>query len=174
MGEYTVEETLKNVKGEVHEAKDAHEDPFLTNQQLTRDRSVTQLFEAYIGAYTQKINARAKYQKCLFCSCLGIVLAFSVALAILILTTFPVSSENTLSGITSAVTACVSFVVLIVELLKIITKYCFPDNDEQYITEIVKAIQSNDLENKRLNIENGHGGSTVPLEACPEEADCDE
>ena len=34
-----------------------------------------------------------------------------------------------------------------------IVKYAFPEDDEKYITEIVKAIQSNDLENKKQNIQ---------------------
>lgn len=36
--------------------------------------------------------------------------------------------------------------------MKIITKYVFPVNDEEYITRIVEIIQNNDLENKKENI----------------------
>lgn len=35
---------------------------------------------------------------------------------------------------------------------KIITKYVFPQNEEEYITHIVKSIQDNDLKNKKANI----------------------
>lgn len=51
----------------------------------------------------------------------------------------------------SFITTCVSFITLIIGLLTIVTKYFFPENDEQYITTIVEAIQKNDLENKREN-----------------------
>ena len=37
-----------------------------------------------------------------------------------------------------------------------ITKYFFPENDEQYITTIVETIQQNDLENKRENAKNSN------------------
>ena len=47
---------------------------------------------------------------------------------------------------------CLTFLTLIVGILKIITKYVFPVNDEEYITRIVELIQNNDLENKKENI----------------------
>lgn len=52
------------------------------------------------------------------------------------------------------ITASVSFISLVIGLLTIITKYFFPENDEQYITKIVETIQQNDLENKKENAKN--------------------
>ena len=47
-----------------------------------------------------------------------------------------------------------SFISLVIGLLTIITKYFFPESDEQYITKIVETIQQNDLENKKENAKN--------------------
>lgn len=47
---------------------------------------------------------------------------------------------------------CITFLTLIVGVLTIITKYVFPENEEEYITRIVEIIQRNDLENKKENI----------------------
>lgn len=48
---------------------------------------------------------------------------------------------------------CVTFAGLLLGSFNMIVKYAFPEDDEKYITEIVKAIQSNDLENKKQNIQ---------------------
>lgn len=60
-------------------------------------------------------------------------------------------NELKVQSLVAFVTACISFISLIIGLLTIITKYFFPENDEQYITTIVESIQKNDLENKREN-----------------------
>ena len=62
-----------------------------------------------------------------------------------------VDSELDIQDVVAFITACISFISLIIGLLTIITKYFFPENDEQYITTIVESIQKNDLENKREN-----------------------
>ena len=46
-------------------------------------------------------------------------------------------------------------------LLEIIAKYIFPKNEEKNITEIVKAIQNNDLEDKRINIKTLNNGKDI-------------
>ena len=50
------------------------------------------------------------------------------------------------------ISVCITFLTLIVSILKIITKYVFPKKEEEYITRIVEIIQNNDLENKKENI----------------------
>lgn len=50
------------------------------------------------------------------------------------------------------ITAMLSLVVSILDLIRVITKYCFPENDEEYIVKIVESIQNNDLEKfKEIN-----------------------
>lgn len=82
---------------------------------------------------------------------MAIILAFSVLLIFLSLKVLNVDSELDIQDVVAFITACISFISLIIGLLTIITKYFFPENDEQYITTIVESIQKNDLENKREN-----------------------
>lgn len=49
-----------------------------------------------------------------------------------------------LNSVIGFVTAFVGFAGLVFGMATIITKFAFPENDEQYITDIVKAIQEND------------------------------
>lgn len=80
-----------------------------------------------------------------------IISVFSGLLVVLSLKVLNTDSEIQVQEVVAFVTACISFISLIISLLTIITKYFFPENDEQYITTIVEAIQKNDLENKREN-----------------------
>lgn len=78
-------------------------------------------------------------------------MSISVLLIFLSLKVLNVDSELDIQDVVAFITACISFISLIIGLLTIITKYFFPENDEQYITTIVESIQKNDLENKREN-----------------------
>lgn len=60
----------------------------------------------------------------------------------------------------SLVSVCVTFLVSVLGLVQVITKYCFPENDEEYISKIVGAIQDNDLQHKLANMSN-HAGFEV-------------
>ena len=62
------------------------------------------------------------------------------------------SEITNIENVIQLVSVCVTFLGLIVGLLQTITKYVFPENDEEYITRIVELIQKNDLENKKENI----------------------
>ncbi len=60
--------------------------------------------------------------------------------------------DVSVSAVVQLVSVCITFVGVIVGILKTITRYLFPENEEQYITHIVELIQRNDLENKKENI----------------------
>ena len=65
---------------------------------------------------------------------------------------FARKDELAISSAISVVTVIVTFVVSVLELVKIIMNYCFPDNDDEYIVQIISSIQENDLESvKELN-----------------------
>lgn len=78
---------------------------------------------------------------------------FSFFISFVFLSTKVLNSNSKLDiqDVVAFIAACISFISLIIGLLTIITKYFFPENDEQYITTIVESIQKNDLENKREN-----------------------
>lgn len=133
-----------------------YHDPFVTKQQKRRDKYITELLESYVNAYKSKVKHNKICRYVILIPCFGIIITFSVLLAILSLKI--VNSNNTLNiqEVAAFVTACISFISLIIGLLVIMTKYFFPEKDEEYIATIVKTIQENDLENKRENARNGH------------------
>lgn len=57
--------------------------------------------------------------------------------------------SNNLNGIVTLVTACATYLTLVISILKIITEYVFPQKEEDYITRIVESVQINDLANKK-------------------------
>lgn len=61
-----------------------------------------------------------------------------------------------LESLVGLIVALISFVSLFIGILKIITEYIFPKNEEQYITKIVELIQTNDLENKKADKSEGN------------------
>lgn len=80
------------------------------------------------------------------------LLAFSVALLYLLHCCVKQFSVIEISELITLFSLCITFLTSILGLFKIITKFCFPENDEEYITKIVEAIQKNDLENKKENM----------------------
>ena len=118
-------------------------DKYTTEEQKQRDTEVTRLLAAYVKTYEKKTERNARKQDILFYSCLAIIVIFTIIFVAAIIVAF-------------LRIASVSFIALVIGLLTIITKYFFPENDEQYITTIVETIQQNDLENKRENAKNSN------------------
>ena len=125
-------------------------DPLATQQQRLRDEKITKLLETYIDAYQKKVKSSRRYRRAILISCLTIILGFAGLLGYISYHIVSLTSAMETQDLVAFITACVSFVSLVFGLLTIITKYFFPENDEQYITKIVEAIQNNDLENKKL------------------------
>lgn len=67
---------------------------------------------------------------------------------------------DSIANVVQIISVCVTFLGLIIGLLQTITKYIFPENEEEYITRIVEMIQNNDLENKKENIRVQGKGNT--------------
>ena len=132
----------------------AYKDRFTTVQQKKRDEKITELLNHYVDAYRYKVKSGKWFRPIIFVLCMAIIAAFAVALVWLVCRVTTTDTAIEISDLVAFVTACITFLALIVELLKIITKYFFPENDEQYITKIVESIQNNDLENKRENARN--------------------
>ena len=128
-----------------------YKDPFVTREQKKRDEHITRLLDKYVSFYESKVRHSTICRYVILIPCVLIIIAFSILLIVLSINVL--SADNELRGqdLVAFITACISFSSLIIGLLTIITKYFFPENDEQYITTIVESIQKNDLENKREN-----------------------
>lgn len=134
----------------------AFNDKFVTEEQKQRDTEVTRLLAAYVKTYEKKTERNARKQDILFYSCLAIIVIFTIIFVAAIIVAFLRITSVSYTGLATIITVSVSFIALVIGLLTIITKYFFPENDEQYITTIVETIQQNDLENKRENAKNSN------------------
>ncbi|MDE6260903.1 MAG: hypothetical protein K2M42_08620 [Oscillospiraceae bacterium] len=140
------------VFSEVNDEDDlGYQDPFVTLEQKKRDKQITELLSEYVKAYKKKVFHSSICRYIILVPCMLIICLFAGILIYFSMQMVGSTSQIEVPDIVSFVTACISFISLIIGLLTIITKYFFPENDEQYITAIVEAIQKNDLENKREN-----------------------
>lgn len=134
------------------EMADAYVDTYMTEQQRTRDKKITQLLEAYVIAYEEKSKSNKWYKRILFiCNCF-ILMAFAIIFLKFICKIDFSGNPIAVTSLVEIVSVCITFLALIVGVLKIITKYVFPEKEDEYITRIVEIIQNNDLENKKENI----------------------
>lgn len=95
---------------------------------------------------------------------MGIIMGFAVLLMKFATAVINIETDLDVEKVVAFITACISFISLIIGLLTIITKYFFPENDEQYITTIVESVQKNDLENKKENARYRNGLDTLEQE----------
>lgn len=128
------------------------QDKFLTGQQKQRDKRITELLNEYVSFYKSKVWHSKVCRYIILIPCMVIVIGFSALLVYLSCSIFKAGGNIGIPNAAAFITACISFISLIIGLLTIITKYFFPENDEQYIATIVETIQKNDLENKKENV----------------------
>lgn len=118
-------------------------------EQINRDKKITRLLEAYVKSYELKSSHSVWCRYIILGPCMLIVLGITCVLGWLCINMASAEDGPTLEELAAFVTACVSFLALIIGILHIITEYFFPKEDEKYITEIVKLVQTNDLENRK-------------------------
>ena len=118
----------------------------------SRDRKITELLSTYVEVYNYKSKSNKWYKGILFFICVGILVAFCISFIVFICNVDFNGQANSVPNVIQLISVCITFLGLIVGLLQTITKYVFPENEEEYITRIVELIQNNDLENKKENI----------------------
>ncbi len=143
---------FSNVPIKQADSETSLKDKWQTKQQQERDIHITKLLSFYVNAYDRKMDFVSTYRKKIVEVLLAVLVAIVIVMIVATGKAFfnSITSVEQLVGLISAYT---SFSVLIIGLIKTITEYVFPKDDEQYITQIVRSIQKNDLENKRANIE---------------------
>jgi len=130
----------------------AYVDTYSTRQQKSRDRKITELLSIYVETYDYKSRSNKWYKGILFSICVSILVAFCISFIVFICNVDFNRETNSVTDVIQLIAVCVTFIGLIVGLLQTITKYVFPENEEEYITRIVELIQNNDLKNKKENI----------------------
>lgn len=130
----------------------AYVDTYATRQQKSRDRKITELLSIYVKTYDYKSKSNKWYKGILFFICIGILVAFCISFIVFVCNVDFNGETSSVANVIQLISVCITFLGLIVGLLQTITKYVFPENEEEYITRIVELIQNNDLENKKENI----------------------
>lgn len=120
-------------------------DYYEPEERKNRDRSISAILDYYKISYRDKVGFQHKYRKILFWGCSSVVISFVVAILVVLRYALCSSEEMSIANVAALITANLSLVASIIELIRIITKYCFPENDEEYIVKIVESIQTNDL-----------------------------
>ncbi len=131
-------------------------DKYTTDEQKKRDREITKLLKSYTDNYIAKSKSNRTYKRIIFITSIGILIIFFIMFLSLLYKFKNINianNDNIVNNIISLITVCITFLTLVIGILKIITKYVFPQNEEDYITQIVNSIQDNDLANKKTNIE---------------------
>lgn len=134
------------------EMNKAYIDEYMTREQRLRDKKITELLSQYVDAYTYKNKSNKWYKGIVLGVCLAILICFCIVFIILVFNSARYGDDISTKNIVQLISVCITFLTLIVSILKIITKYVFPKKEEEYITRIVEIIQNNDLENKKENI----------------------
>lgn len=134
------------------EMEDAYIDNYVTKQQRLRDKKITELLNTYVSTYQKKCTSNMWYKNILFGSCSIILIVFSIVFVCLICKIDFTGDVVPITSLVEVISVCITFLSLIIGILQIITKYVFPENEDEYITKIVEIIQNNDLENKKENI----------------------
>ena len=126
-------------------------DRWLTQEQASRDQEITRLLKLYVSAYEKKVKNNPRYRLAIMIGCAVVIVAAIVGCGYITIKIMSAEEKN-VADVIMIITAFGSVLGVLAGIVQIITKYVFPEDEEQYITEIVKSIQTNDLENKKVNI----------------------
>lgn len=154
------ENTIKDIENNVvmlvpanNNKQLAEQFDYLTEQQRVRDAKITELLCVYVSAYNDKVEANKKYKSIILWFCIVVLSIFTLLFAGTIVVFLQNEIGNIrIEGVISLVSICITYLSLIVGVLTIVAKHIFPAKEEKNITEIVKAIQENDFQNKKENI----------------------
>lgn len=140
---YTLGESIVSSEKEL-----AYDDKYATKEQRERDQEITEILKNYSLNYKNKVDRNLKYKDEIFSLCKTTIEIFVFLFSlVIIIVLFSIDSIN-ITGTVSLISTCITFLGMIIGLLKIITKYVFPVDEEEYITRIVESIQRHDFENK--------------------------
>ena len=125
-------------------------DNYYAEHERRHSQSISNILRDYEVSYRNKVNFQKVYRKILFWGCSALIAAFAAATIWLLRYGVIQASVLKLESVATIVASLVSLIVSILQLVHTITKYCFPEKDDEYILKIVDSVQSNDLERSRL------------------------
>ncbi len=115
---------------------------------VNRNTSLTRLLNDYIDQRKERIKTNNTYKKWLFRIFVGlfIVLTLSV-IFIFIKTDF---NNTNIDTVISLVSVAVTYLVSILSIVKIISQYLFPVNEEKDAIEMIKTVIGNDVDVEKM------------------------
>ncbi len=150
---------LKN-REHPEKSSDGSEKGLTSDEQLTdsyydehlrrHSQSISNILRDYEFSYRNKVAFQIIYRKILFWGCSLLISAFTSAVICLLRYGVIQANMLKLESTAAIIASLVSLIVSILQLVHTITKYCFPEKDDEYILKIVDSIQKNDLERSRL------------------------
>lgn len=152
---------VRRQKNTINEDRTTYQEKFATKEQKSRDEVITSILHNYHKNYNNKIKYNKKHKERIIELCFTLIeITFLIFIASIVLMLFCENLRNSIQGIASLLTVCVSLLGLIIGVFKIVTRYIFPEKEEEYITQIVSAIQENDYNTKTVYM-NYHKDNTV-------------
>lgn len=152
---------VRRQKNIINEDRTTYQEKFATKEQKSRDEVITSILHNYHKNYNNKIKYNKKHKERIIELCFTLIeVTFLIFIASIVLMLFCENLRNSIQGIASLLTVCVSLLGLIIGVFKIVTRYIFPEKEEEYITQIVSAIQENDYNTKTAYM-NYHKDNTV-------------
>ena len=152
---------VRRQKNTINEDRTTYQEKFATKEQKSRDEVITSILHNYHKNYNNKIKYNKKHKERIIELCFTLIeIIFLIFIASIVLMLFCENLRNSIQGIASLLTVCVSLLGLIIGVFKIVTRYIFPEKEEEYITQIVSAIQENDYNTKTAYM-NYHKDNTV-------------
>lgn len=122
-----------------------------SKEQRKRDKNVSRLLSKFVDAYEEKVSSSKRIRKTVIIFSIICVSLF-IAASIASLVCYLCGEGNDWQGLAAVVSAFLTCAGLLIGVLKIITKYAFPNDSEKNITDIVKAIQKNDWINRYYDL----------------------
>lgn len=126
----------------------------LSAHEKLHSQSISNILRDYEISYRNKVIFQKFYRYVLFWGCSGLVGIFAIVIVMTLWYGVIHANVLELEGMATIIAGLISLLVAILQLIHTITKYCFPENDDEYILKIVDSIQKNDLERARIRHQN--------------------
>ena len=104
---------IKEIKDD-EEISNPYVDEFTTNQQRARDKRITELLRLYVDAYRYKNESNKWYKGILFAVCGGILIAFAVALIVVVVQFNKSQDTTSVETVIQLISVCITFLTLII------------------------------------------------------------
>lgn len=121
-------------------------DNYMSEHEKLHSQSITNILRDYEYSYRNKVNFQRTYRKVLFWGCSILIILFAIVSIWSLYYGVVHASALKIEGVATIIATVISLIVSILKLVHIITKYCFPEKNDEYILKIVDSIQKNDLE----------------------------